>query len=247
MATHTEEPEQVTLVSGAEQPAPPAQEVLQGHGGKGRRIHQDYVVSPDAEREVRELRRELARTNEAIEAVRKEAMPDAKLQRILEPIQESVKRALEQTNGMSAKVILPTDDEMAVRLVPLQQVERIEEYRGDQSIFFTLVGLFGGAVLGILSNWATLQAFTMTRASLVLSALFLLLCILCGVWTVVIGRRATKAKRQMPQWPRTPDLLEAAESPDCEVGVVEAGAGSQAPAAESSGKTGNAATGGRSG
>jgi len=79
---------------------------------------------------------------------------------------------------------------MSVRLVPSDSLDRLEEYRSDVNWAYLFIGAFLGAIMGILSNWATNEEFIITRYSKVLMGLFLILAIGSGAWACNINRRA---------------------------------------------------------
>jgi len=150
-------------------------------------------------------------------ATREGTTTNQELSQRLDQIEESASKALDRSDSLSATVETPSPEEMVVRLVPAHRLGQLEEYRTDQSIFFGIVGLFGGAALGIVSNWATNEQYRMPRASIVLIALLLILTTFSVVWTVVLGMRAKLAKDVMfgsnplpvPRQPR-PELNEEA-------------------------------------
>jgi hypothetical protein len=76
-------------------------------------------------------------------------------------------------------------------------LERLEEYRADENKAFLLIGLFGGACLGIFSNWATNENFTITRASLVLLGILAMLTVFCAFWAFQINKRAKSVRERM--------------------------------------------------
>jgi len=85
----------------------------------------------------------------------------------MQQIEKLVEKAQEKTKELTAPVLLPSPQAIEVRLVASHSLDRLEEYRADESLYFLLIGLFGGAVLGILSNWFTNETLTMTRFSIV--------------------------------------------------------------------------------
>ena len=44
---------------------------------------------------------------------------------------------------------------MTVDLAPLNLIERLDEYGSDENLYYTLMGIFAGGILGIIANWAT--------------------------------------------------------------------------------------------
>ncbi|MDW8212707.1 MAG: hypothetical protein RMJ55_04060 [Roseiflexaceae bacterium] len=92
---------------------------------------------------------------------------------------------------ISATVILPSSDELSIRLAPIHLIQQLEEYRADEAKVHLLVGLFGGAVLGILGNWAT-SDLHITLESVFLLLIMILLTGISVWWLKVIDRRIKK-------------------------------------------------------
>lgn len=86
---------------------------------------------------------------------------------------------------------------MEVRLVASHSLERLEEYRSDENKYYLLIGLFGGAVLGILSNWFTNEQFTITRFSTVFMLLLAILTVACIFMALRISKRAEGLKSKI--------------------------------------------------
>jgi len=84
-----------------------------------------------------------------------------------------MKKQIEQiektTQQLTAEVLLPPAEAMKVRLVTTTSLESLEEYRSDQGIWFAGGGLFIGAALGILVNWATGSEMTRTSGILIVT------------------------------------------------------------------------------
>lgn len=90
-------------------------------------------------------------------------------------------------------VILPSSDELSIHLAPIHLMQQLEEYRADEAKVHLLVGLFGGAVLGILGNWAT-SDLSITIESVFLLLIMLSLTAISVWWLKVIERRARKVQ-----------------------------------------------------
>lgn len=112
-------------------------------------------------------------------------------------VQTQLAQAQRQTEGLTAPVIMPTPEDMQIRLVPTHWLHRLEEYRADEGIALTAAGLFVGAILGILVNWATNEQFVVTRFSQVLMGLFAVLAVSLVLWVARTRRRATMIRDQM--------------------------------------------------
>lgn len=115
----------------------------------------------------------------------------------LEAIAATIESAGEIGNKLSADVVLPPSKDLRVRLVPSDSLERLEEYRSDESMAFLLTGAFLGGVIGILSNWVTQNSFTFTRTSIVFMGFFGAVALVAGAWAWVLRRRAQRLKRRL--------------------------------------------------
>jgi hypothetical protein len=153
----------------------------------------DNLVTDDAQKladEVATLRQQTKRLEELGET-------NEELKEAIRGIQESADRVEGQGNQLTARILLPRAELMNVQLVRSDALDRLEEYNSDQNIAFLLVGAFLGAILGILSNWATNENFVITRFSAVLILVLIALLIGSGVWAWQLRKRAATVKRQM--------------------------------------------------
>lgn len=97
---------------------------------------------------------------------------------------------------------------MTVTLVPLDFVERLEEYRGEMRLWHTVWTVFAGAVLGMLVNSVT--GGHMTTAAWVLIAVFLIMAALAFASALRYKRRGDQLRDQMlaSRLPRPPADIE---------------------------------------
>ena len=113
---------------------------------------------------------------------------------------QSAIQIVEQTKAdnklLTAQVILPSAEDMSVRLVPLHSLERLEEYRSDENKAFLLIGIFAGSVLGVVGNWAT-GDLTISRVSIFMLVVMLVLTFLTIYWARVIAKRSDNVRRQI--------------------------------------------------
>lgn len=93
---------------------------------------------------------------------------------------------------LTAPVKLPPPESMTVQLAPINLVERLDEYQSDENLAHTLIGLFVGGALGILSDWAVGSDHVITQISIILISSFLALAICVGIWLLRIKKRKTK-------------------------------------------------------
>lgn len=140
---------------------------------------------------------ELTSLRQQLEEIQKEAVSDTQLEYRLQEILKTADRAVGQSEDLTARVILPRKEDMNVKLVPLHSFERLEEYRADENIAYLLIGSFGGAILGILSNWATTRPFVVTEVSVILLLLLVILIGLCLLWLRRLARRSESVKQDM--------------------------------------------------
>lgn len=121
----------------------------------------------------------------------------AKLARRLDEISEAVEKAEKISHRLSADVILPPPEELRVRLVPSDSLERLEEYRSDKSAYSLFTGIFLGAALGILSNWVTNKDSDITRISIICVIFFCMNSVIVGFRSYQISRRAKTMRNRI--------------------------------------------------
>jgi hypothetical protein len=97
-----------------------------------------------------------------------------------------------ERDNLYAPIILPSQKDLAVKLAPIYQKERLDEYEEDQNIFSILIGLFAGAFLGILCDWATNGFKIINGISVVFISFFFLLSVGSIFWYVKIQNRKRK-------------------------------------------------------
>ncbi len=147
--------------------------------------------------ELVQIKNELANVHNLLNEVQTSANGkkiDSQLQKKVESASLAVQ---EKVDELSARVILPRKEDMDVPLVPSHLLDRLEEYHSDEKVIYSLIGLFGGAMLGILGNWATNESFTVTRFSVVLLVFLAILTLACGLAAWSINRRAVAARHRM--------------------------------------------------
>lgn len=150
-------------------------------------------ATADLEKTLEHLKKQVA---ELQEAARTGDEVSEELKRI-EALAATIESAGEIGKKLSADVVLPSSKDLRVRLVPSDSLDRLEEYRSDESKAFLLTGAFLGATLGTLSNWVTQEAFEFTKASVVFMGFFVGVALLAGTWALQIGKRARRLKRRL--------------------------------------------------
>jgi hypothetical protein len=117
------------------------------------------------------------------------------LKKVLLELKSSLTEARDTATDLTARVILPED--IAVQLVPSNLLEHLDEVRSDENKAYLFIGVFAGAEVGIVVNWATDDQFTITRPSLVLAALFGVLLLISAGWAWLLSRRGARLKSQL--------------------------------------------------
>jgi transcriptional regulator with XRE-family HTH domain len=108
---------------------------------------------------------------------------------------EALKRLRTTSREITAPVALPSSADLTVKLVPSTVLERLEEYRSEESKWLSVSGIFIGSILGIFINVATGGAMS-TQAWIILGVL-LLMASFSG-WTArSYSRRAGSLKKQL--------------------------------------------------
>jgi len=102
-----------------------------------------------------------------------------------------------QGEDLTARVILPRREAMDIYLAPSHWLERLEEYHSDENAALMLTGTFLGLTLGILSNWLTNESFSITRASIVIMAVFAILTLGSLFWARSIRRKVETVRKQI--------------------------------------------------
>lgn len=115
----------------------------------------------------------------------------------LEGIASAIDEASSRSEELKADVLLPPMDAMRVQLVPSHSLDRLEEYRSDENKAYLLIGAFLGAILGILSNWATNEDFAVTRPSAALMGFLFVLALSSIAWACLTAHRARRVREHM--------------------------------------------------
>jgi hypothetical protein len=147
--------------------------------------------------DISRLNRDLEALRSKVEEIQKQVVTDEQLKGKFEEVVQLVDRAEERGKELKARVLLPSEEDMTISLVPSHFVERLGEYYLENTVAFLLLGLFLGAVLGIVVNWATNEKFVVTNVSLVLISLFVLLATGSALWAFYMGRKSTAVRNQM--------------------------------------------------
>ena len=143
------------------------------------------------------LNENIERVQSEVEKLQNQTDVKDQLKSQVSEIKELLDQTKKQSEELKAPVVLPSMEDMTVTLVPSHLLERLEEYRSDDSIAFLLVGVFGGAILAILVNWMTNAEFNVTSASGVLLGLLVFLEMASIFWTHRIRKRATIVRERM--------------------------------------------------
>ncbi len=140
---------------------------------------------------------ELSRLRQELREVQERSVDNEQFEQRMQDVLKLADRAVGRSEGLSARIVLPPPEMTDVHLVPTHSLDRLEEYRSDENIVYLLIGTFGGATLGIISNWVTNDPFVITPLSGILLALLVILTVACILWARRIQHRAQAVKEQI--------------------------------------------------
>jgi hypothetical protein len=140
------------------------------------------------------LSNNIAELQVQLRSIQIQAPANEELSSKVQALTRLAEEAQERSQELTVPVLLPSVEDMQVRLVPSHSLERLEEYRSDESTYYLLFGLFRGAILGILSNWVTDGIFFITCFSAILMGLFAVLTGECGYMIAKIHKRSSPFK-----------------------------------------------------
>ena len=96
-----------------------------------------------------------------------------------------------------APVELPSKKSLAVKLGPINLIDRLDEYQSDENALYALVGLFGGGALGILVDWAASADTPISPLSVSLAAIFVFITIIVTFFLLRIRSRKESVKKKL--------------------------------------------------
>ena len=108
---------------------------------------------------------------------------------------------------LSAPVYIPTKESLAIGLVPADTVYRLEEYRADQMRWEGIMWAFIGAVLGVIVNWVTSEPIIISRTSLIVIAVFVIMVIITMIASRDYKRRAESMKSRILEFRHSSRIL----------------------------------------
>lgn len=100
---------------------------------------------------------------------------------------------------LTSSVILPNTETLSISLVSVHTLERLEEYQSDLGIANLLIGVFIGVAGGVISNILTNEVMSMTKTSIILLTICLLLLVSSAFWSIRIRNRIAKLKNTLLQ------------------------------------------------
>jgi transcriptional regulator with XRE-family HTH domain len=117
------------------------------------------------------------------------------LQAEISAIRGSISDAKASGQELSASVTLPPESSMTLQLVRADSLERLEEYRADENRWFTWLGVFVGAIIGIIVNVATGGLFNVSTG--IILAVFVLMAVFCWRAANDYQKRAENLKQEL--------------------------------------------------
>jgi transcriptional regulator with XRE-family HTH domain len=108
---------------------------------------------------------------------------------------DTVRQAQQTAQRITAEVVLPSQEDLQVRLISASSFERLEEYRNEENKWFSLAGLFVGAILGVLINSVT--GGVMTSAAWIFIGLFLVMTVIMAWTAYTFQKRAERLRTRI--------------------------------------------------
>lgn len=99
------------------------------------------------------------------------------------------------SQSLTAPVKIPSQEHMQVHLVPAASLERLEEYRSDESTWWTWFGLFVGSIIGVFINAAT--GGRMTTEAWILIGVFIIMAGLTGWFALKSKRKGSELSKKL--------------------------------------------------
>jgi len=116
-------------------------------------------------------------------------MPGEKL-----PIPE---RELIEAVENTVPIYIPARENLAIGLVPIDLVYRLEEYRSDEMKWDSIFWMLSGSILGILINWVTAENIIINKYSITLLAVFVIMGAITGSARISYQKRAQEVKNKL--------------------------------------------------
>ena len=113
-------------------------------------------------------------------------------EKLIANIRAELKTSIE---SQSIPIIIAAAEREPIPLVRADRLHIIEEYRDEQNKWFAIAWAFIGATFGIIVNWATGEGLVITKISLVLIGVFIILAILAWLSAYRFQKRADSYKR----------------------------------------------------
>jgi len=118
----------------------------------------------------------------------------------MQRLQQEFTRLQDKTGeALTAPVRFPSREAMEVSLVPSTYLQRLEEYRSDESRWFSFFGIFVGAIIGVFVNVATGGKFGVQVWILI--GVFALVAVLIGSFGLQARRRGDRLRHDLMEQP----------------------------------------------
>lgn len=99
--------------------------------------------------------------------------------------------------GNTAPIYIPARENLAIGLVPIDLVYRLEEHRSDEIKWQNILWAFIGSVFGVISNWVTAESFTVTKPSIIVISVFAIMILISGSSAITYHRRAEGVRKKL--------------------------------------------------
>ena len=147
--------------------------------------------------QLQDLEQSVATVSKRLDEMRDTATitADSTLAEQLQVLREDMRHMQQTSQALTAPVRIPSPSEMEVRLVPLHHLDRLEEYRNDESQWLTLFGITVGAIIAIVVNGVT--GGKIEGETWILLGLLIVIALILGGATRQARQRGNATKQQM--------------------------------------------------
>jgi hypothetical protein len=88
----------------------------------------------------------------------------------------------------------PPREKLALNMVPADLIYRYDEYRSDESKMSSVFFTFLGAFLGVIINWVTSSQLEISKPSIIVELILLIVIVIFWIFTRIFNQRAKEAK-----------------------------------------------------
>lgn len=92
----------------------------------------------------------------------------------------------------NAKIIMPSDEQLTIKLVNVSLLISIEEVKKDEAIFQNLFWMVLGTIIGSLFTLCTTKDILQSRDYLITACVFIAILIIIMIFSLILKKRFSK-------------------------------------------------------